>query len=232
MEQKRGIYYAVGVGPGDPELLTQKALRILRACPVIAAPQTRGGDTLALDIVRKAVPLEEKTVLPLRFTMSRDVRERESAYEEAVRQIRPHLAAGRDVAMPNVGDVSLYATGAYLMEKLAAWGEKTAMVPGVPSFCAVAARLGMSLTRLDEPLHILPGAAAEDMLSLPGTKVILKAGGRLPAIREALARRGQTGALVENCGLPGERVCVSGLPEEAGYFSTVIVKEAPKGEKR
>ena len=72
MELKKGILYGVGVGPGDPELLTMKAVRVLRHCPVVAAPQTKSGETLALDIVRQALPLDGKAVLPLYFSMARD----------------------------------------------------------------------------------------------------------------------------------------------------------------
>ena len=64
METRKGIFYGVGVGPGDPELLTVKALRTLERCPVIAAPQTKSGEMLALDIVRRAAALEGKTILP------------------------------------------------------------------------------------------------------------------------------------------------------------------------
>ena len=70
--ESHGTFYGVGVGPGDPELLTLKALRTLEHCPVIAAPRTRSGEMLALDIVRQAISLEGKTILPLDFTMSRD----------------------------------------------------------------------------------------------------------------------------------------------------------------
>lgn len=74
MEKRNGVLYGVSVGPGDPELMTLKAVRCLEKCPVIAAPQTAGGRMLALDIARGAVGLDGKTILPLRFAMSRDRR--------------------------------------------------------------------------------------------------------------------------------------------------------------
>ena len=69
---KKGVFYSVGVGPGDPELITLKAVRTLERCPVVAAPQTKNGEMLALSIAQQAVSLEGKTVVPLHFTMSRD----------------------------------------------------------------------------------------------------------------------------------------------------------------
>ena len=107
---RRGVFYGVGVGPGDPELLTLKALRVLDLCPVIAAPRTKSGEMLALDIVRSAMPLEHKTILPLDFTMSRDRTVRHESHLRSASAIAAHLTAGRDVAMLNLGDVSIYAT--------------------------------------------------------------------------------------------------------------------------
>lgn len=168
---KKGVFYGVGVGPGDPELMTLKA-------------------------------------------------------------VRAHLDGGRDVAMLNLGDVSIYATCSYLMEILKAQGYETVMVPGVPSFCAVAARLGVSLTEMDSPLHIAPGSMALDaVLDQPGTKVLMKSGRQLPAVLEALEARGILGTsmLVQNCGLPEEEIygdLSQRRPEgRHGYFSTIIVKE-------
>lgn len=229
---RQGVFYGVGIGPGDPELLTRKAVRILEACPVIAAPQTKGGGTLALDIVRGAVDLAGKTVLPLYFSMERDRARQRSAHRAAADAVEPYLARGLDVAMLNLGDVSIYATYSYLMELLGERGYATEMIPGVPSFCAVAARLGVSLTEMDTALHIAPGSAAlEETLALSGTKVLMKSGRQLPGVLAALEARGKLkdSMLVANCGLPGEAVYAD-LSREApadgaGYFATVIVKE-------
>lgn len=231
MEVKRGVCYGVGVGPGDPELITLKAVRLLEGCPVIAAPQTKSGETLALDIVRRAVSLEGKTILPLYFTMSQDQAVLRAAHEAAADAIQAHLDRGEDVAMLNLGDVSIYATWGYVMEVLRDRGYDTVMVPGVPSFCAAASRLGTTLVSWGSPLHIIPVGKAplEPQLAQPGGKVLMKAGRSLPELLEGLRQTGQLdrAVLVENCGLPDERVCagLSQCPEDVGYFATVIVKE-------
>ena len=231
MEVKRGVCYGVGVGPGDPELITLKAVHTLERCPVIAAPQTRSGEMLALDIARGAVDLTDKTILPLTFTMSQDPAVLQASHQAAADAIQAHLDRGEDVAMPNLGDVSIYATWGYLMELLNRRGYETVMIPGVPSFCAVAARLGASLTTVSSPLHILPGGGAllEEQLDLPGTKVLMKSGRQLPQAAELLRQKGllEKAAMVRDCGLPTEQVCrdLSRLPQDAGYFATVIVKE-------
>lgn len=231
MDVRQGVFYGVGVGPGDPELLTVKALKTLERCPVIAAPRTRSGETLALDIVRQAVSLEGKTLLPLDFTMSRDPAVLRQSRLQAAEAIAAHLSAGRDVAMLNLGDVSIYATFGYVMDILTDRGYEAVMVPGVPSFCAVAARLGTSLTTVSSPLHILPGSGGSlaELLDLPGTKVLMKSGRQLPQAAEALRQRGllDKAAMVRDCGLPTEQVCrdLTHLPEDTGYFSTIVVKE-------
>ena len=141
MEQRMtGTFYGVSVGPGDPELLTLQAVRLLRQCPVLAAPQTASGQMLALDIARRALgsELDGKTILPLQFAMSRDAAVLRASHETAASAVRPFLDAGQDVAMLNLGDVSIYATFGYLQEILQAQGYATAMAAGVPSFCAAA----------------------------------------------------------------------------------------------
>ena len=175
--EKQGVFYAVSVGPGDPELLTRQACRVLGACDVIAAPRTKAGRMLALGIAAGAVDMQGKTILPLDFTMARNEAVREDSYRAAAAAIKAELSVGRDVAMVNLGDVSVYATAYYILERIRADGFETVMCPGVTSFCAVAARLGRSLTRMDEPLHILPGSTdLNNALALPGTKVVMKSG--------------------------------------------------------
>ena len=103
------------------------------------------------------------------------------------------------------------------------------MVPGVPSFCAVAARLGRSLTEANTPLHILPGGGEGpgETLDLPGSKILMKSGKNYPRLLEELEQRDwlDRAGMVENCGLPGERVFSSlkEKPESSGYFTTIIL---------
>lgn len=231
MEIKPGVFYGVGIGPGDPELLTLKALRVLERCPVIAAPQTKSGEMLALDIARQAAALEDKTILPLFFTMERDKEKQQQAHMRAADAVEEHLAAGRDVAMLNLGDVSIYATYSYLKDLLDQRGYETEMVPGVPSFCAVAAQLGVSLTTMNAPLHIVPagGGPLRETLAMPGTKVLMKSGREFPQVRSTLREKGLLpyASMVQDCGLPTQQVyqTLESAPEEAGYFTTIIVKE-------
>ena len=234
MAELKGTFYGVSVGPGDPELLTLQAVRLIRQCPVLAAPQTSSGQMLALDIARSALgeALNGKTIVPLHFAMSRDPAVLAASHAQAARAVRPFLDAGQDVAMLNLGDVSIYATFGYLQSLLQAEGYATAMAAGVPSFCAAAARLNVPLTGgMDVPLTVAPGGWAGRVLETPGTKVLMKTGRQLPALLDTLRQAGklQTSALVCNCGLPDEQVYPDlsrSQPDvPAGYFATVLVKE-------
>lgn len=232
METIKGTLYGVSVGPGDPELLTFKAMRIMRRCPVIAAPQTKSGEMLALEIARQTVDLSRKVIVPLHFTMNHEEAERRRAHEAAAETLRGYLDAGQDVAMLNLGDVSVYATFGYLQSILEEQGYRTAMVAGVPSFCAVAARLNRPLTGgMDTPLTVAPGSIPlQETLAAPGAKVLMKSGRQLPRVLDELEQAGllEQSALVCNCGLPEEKVwddLSRERPEgSAGYFATILVK--------
>ena len=225
--EKQGVFYAVSVGPGDPELLTRQACRVLEVCDVIAAPRVKSGRMLALDIAGGAVDMRGKTILPLDFTMEHDAAVREESYRTAAGAIEAALAAGRDVAMVNLGDVSVYATAYYILERVRSDGFEMVMCPGVTSFCAVAARLGRSLTRMEEPLHILPGSMDMDSaLTLEGTKVLMKSGRAIRETVDALERHGLAAraGMVADCGLETEQVYTDlrQLPEEISYFATIV----------
>lgn len=228
MQEKRGIFYAVGVGPGEPELITRKACRILEEASVIAAPRTKQGRMLALEIAQEAVRLENKTILPLEFTMSHDAAVREASYRAAAQAVEEKLQAGQDVAMVNLGDVSLYATAYYLLDIIRQDGFAVQMIPGVTSLSAVAARLGASLTKMEAPLHILPGSMPlDEALGLPGTKVIMKSGSAVQEAITAIDRAGllDRAAMVADCGLPGEQVFydLRRVPADVSYFATILV---------
>ena len=229
---KKGTLYGVSVGPGDPELMTLKAVRCIEQCPVLAAPQTAAGRMLALDIAKGAVDVSGKIILPLHFAMSRDSEVLKASHAAAADAVRAHLDAGRDVALLNLGDVSIYATYGYLEEILTAQGYAAVRIAGVPSFCAAAARLGQSLTGgMEQPLTIAPGRHVEQVLAAPGAKVLMKTGRRLPKTLDALRERGllANSAMVCNCGLPDEAIFPAltdyDPAQDAGYFATILVKE-------
>ena len=223
-----GIFYGVGVGPGDPELITLKAKRIIGSCAVIAAPRTPGGNMQALSIVSQVMDLSGKKVLPLLFPMRQDEKERKESYGKAAADIITCLESGDDVAMLNIGDVSLYSTFSYLAREIRASGYETVMCAGVPSFCAAAAELGATLADGSEPLVVIPAQSpeTESLLGIGGTKVIMKSGGKFSEIRDMIGRSGSLSvSAAENCGMPDQKL-YRGLDEmtDCGYLTVIIVR--------
>lgn len=225
---KRGVLYGVGVGPGDPELLTLKAQRILREADVIAVPDKGAGEKTALNIIG---PLSEgKDLLYCEAPMTRDPALLEAAYGENARRIAAVLDEGRSVAFITLGDPSIYSTYLYTHRRVLAMGYEAEIIPGVPSFCAVAAALGDGLCEGSDRLLIVPASHRDvgDCLTVDANYVFMKAGREIGKLRDTLAEHGllYRSAMVENCGMAAERVYprFADAPGESGYFSVVVVK--------
>lgn len=226
--EKVGKLWGVGIGPGDPELLTLKAVRILRQADVIMLPDSNGPEKTALNIVKAY--LEGKPLLFAKMPMVRDKAAMDEAHDQAAGQICALLDQGRQVAFVTLGDPSVYSTYMYLHEKIMQRGYAVEVVPGVPSFCAAAARLNRSLCQGREPLLVIPASHGQDaLLDVPANKVFMKAGRSILDLQQRLGDRGllEHASMVENCGMDNERIYphFGDLREPAGYFSLVIVKE-------
>ena len=230
----KGTLYCVGVGPGDPELLTLKALKIIRTCPVLAVPQSRTGVVTAQGILMKAldgcgISLGDKAVVPMDFPMTRDDQVLQGAHEKAARRLMDELDEDRDVCLITLGCPTVYATSIYVHRLIRDAGYPTEIVPGVPSFCAVAAKLQQPLCEKDEALIVIPGnhPHRRDLLALEGSKVIMKPSGRLKPIQDDLQdlQLLDKTSMIERCGLPGERIYEKAADaKETGYFAVLLVK--------
>ncbi|KMO87846.1 precorrin-2 C20-methyltransferase [Megasphaera cerevisiae DSM 20462] len=233
----KGTLYCIGVGPGDPELLTLKAWKRLRSCSVLAVPQGHTGVLTAKQILLHAIEqngdidVSQKKVLVLDFPMTRDAAVLSRAHAAGAAAIEQELQQGRDVALITLGCPTVYATSIYVHRIVRNDGYETEIIPGIPSFCAAAARLQQPLCEKNELLVIIPGGCRDrkKLLELPGNKVIMKPPGDLTALKEELkaAHILDQAAMIERCGLPGEAVYNSlAAAEDTGYFSVVLVKES------
>lgn len=224
---KQGILYGIGVGPGDPQLMTLKAVRTALDCDVIAVPHKEPEKCTALNIALGAAPeLAEKELLAVDMPMTKDKDALERAYAAGAEAICSVLAQGKTVCFLTLGDPTVYSTYLYLHHRVAARGYETHIIPGITSFCAAAAELGISLCENKEQLHIIPGTyTPSEALELSGTKVMMK--NNLPKTLAALRERGANAAMVENCGMTNQHVyrTLEEIPEDAGYFSLLIVKD-------
>ena len=227
-----GKLYGVGVGPGDPELITLKALRLTKEADILAFPGEKPIESVAYRIMKGAYPeIDSKQMISLPMPMIKDREELKRVHDEGAKIIAEWLEKGKNVVFLTLGDPAVYSTYMYLHRRLTAMGYEAEIVSGVTSFCAAAARLSVSLGDGSTPIHILPGSfPLEEGLSLPGTRVLMKSGKQMGAVKKALVSGEYEVLMAENCGMEGERLIgrAQDIPEDAGYYSLVIVKE--KGE--
>ena len=221
-----GILYIVGVGPGDPELITLKAFRTIQSADVIASPSKgKSPDPgIAYQIARQIVPnLEGKETLFLHFPMSGD--DISSEYRTAAAAIREKLDAGKTVAYLTLGDPGFYSTIYQFVDSIICNGYSVEIISGVPSFCAASSRIRIPLAKRKESVLITTG----DLTEFTGTQVIMKAGTHLRELKEKLRSQRRSAVLIENCGMSTERIFdnIDLFPDETGYFSMIIVQQIP-----
>lgn len=223
------VFYGVGVGPGDPELLTLKAVRIIRECSLIAIPAEEKETCMSYQIAKEALPeIEEKEILFLSMPMTMDKDLQKRSHDACAEKIEEYIKKGNSIAFLTLGDPTIYSTFSYLEERLRAKGIKTCTVNGITSFCNAAALLCTSLCTGHEKVHILPGLHdVEEALALSGTRVIMKAGRKYGELVKRIKELGLKAQMAVNCGMKEEKIYRSPeeFPEEAGYFSLIIIKE-------
>lgn len=223
-----GKLYGVSVGSGEPELITLKAARIIDRCRVIAVPRTNGEKTVALSVAEKAVDLSDKKIIYIDFPMVRDKKILSENYERISETICRELEKN-DVALLNIGDVSIYSTFSYIAERVEANGFEVEICAGVTSFCAVSALVGKPLVKENESLHIMP-YNAENVRNCnfsDGTYIIMKCGKNSSELIKILREKGlaERTYAVENCGLTDEHI-YNNIDEtgQCGYFTVFVVK--------
>jgi precorrin-2/cobalt-factor-2 C20-methyltransferase len=226
---RRGRLYGLGVGPGDPELLTLKALRLLREVPVIAYPAPEQGESFARSIVGGWIGSHQREIA-FRFAM-RPGPPPASTYDDAATVLAAELDSGRDVALLCQGDPLFYGSFASILTRLAE-RYRIEIVPGVSSLTACAAAAGIALVAYKEALAVVPATLDEDRiearLAAADAAVIVKLGRHVAKVRRVLDRLGLLDAAVyvEHATLPSMRIgplaCLEA--DQAPYFSTALVR--------
>ncbi len=223
-----GTLYGLGVGPGDPELITLKALRLLRACPVIAYPAPEHGESLARGIAAPHIA-RTKTEIAIRMPLDAGRFPIDAVYDEAARAVAGHLDAGRDVAALCEGDPFFYGSFMYLFGRLAET-HRIEVVPGVSSLVACPAALGAPLAARDDALMVVPATLPEDALAarLEGVDAaaIIKVGRHVDKLRRVLERLGlaDRARYVEHATMANQRIVpLAEVDGRAPYFSMVVV---------
>jgi precorrin-2/cobalt-factor-2 C20-methyltransferase len=243
-----GKLYVTGVGPGDPELLTLKALRILREVPCICVPKGREeGSSLALSIVRKAVNIEGKEIIEAHFPMrktrgcqlsavsSQQDFELDAKWDETARDVLSRLDKGIDVAFITLGDPTIYSTFFYLYDRLVESNPNLEMeiIPGVSSITAASAQAKISLGLANEKIAILPANYIENLkesLEIFDTIVLMKVHKVYGKVLNILDEIGLTrnAVYVSRSGMDDEKIFkdIRKIKEgDLNYFSVMIIKK-------
>ncbi len=236
---RQGRLFGVGLGPGDPELITRKALRVIREAHVIAYPTAKHGQSNARRILTDEL-VHGQIEIAMVYPVTTEITDHPGGYEGAIaefydhmaEQIADHLNRGRDVAILCEGDPFFYGSYMYLHDRLA-HRFATEVVPGVCSVMAAAARLGAPLVRRDTELVILPGTLSEEeltsRLSSHGAFAIIKLGRNFTKVKNALIRAGVAGKslYIERATMASERILPLDEvdPASVPYFSLILVPE-------
>lgn len=240
-----GILYGIGTGPGDPELMTLKAVNKLKTVDMIALPisdktltqpkvkrlrleEEYIQNSTAFQIAYQNVPeMLEKEVLLLPMPMMKDKERLKKIHDEAAAVVAEKLMEGKNIGFLTLGDPTIYSTYLYIHNRIVEKGLTAEIINGIPSFCAAAAKLNTGLVENKDMLHVFPASyGVEDLEKYPGTKILMKSGKKLSEVKEVLIRTRQKGMMVENCGMSGEKVYteLSQIPEEGSYYSLIVVK--------
>ncbi len=235
MSSAPGTLYGLGIGPGDPELITLKALKYLRAAPVLAYPAPLKGESLARRIVQPHLPGEQSEIV-IRTSYGENRQPAEAAYDKAAEEMAEHLGAGRDVALLCLGDPFLYGSFQYLFARL---GDRflVEVVPGVSAPAAGSAAVQLALAAGNDCLALIPATLDEDVIAarLEGfdAAVIVKVGRHFAKLHGLLKRLGlaEKARYVERVSMAEERIL--SLDEvdadTVSYFSMILLhnREGP-----
>lgn len=227
-----GTLYGIGVGPGDPELLTLKAYRLLRAVPVLAYPAPERGPSLARAIAAPHLNGARRTEIAIRMPMVSARFPAREVYDRAAEELGGHLEAGRDVAVLCEGDPFFYGSFMFLFGRMAE-RFRVDVVPGVSSLTACAAVLGAPLAARNDVLAVVPAPLPEgelrNRLSRIDAAAIIKIGRHFGKVRTLLTELGfaDRARYIEHATMETQKVLPleDVDPDKVPYFSTVLVHE-------
>lgn len=231
------MIYAIGVGPGDPELLTRKAEKVLRRADVILAPVSNPAEaSVALETIREFIDEERQQIIVHQFPMTSDRSRLIPAWQEAAGLIAGHAQAGREVAFITIGDPLFYSTFIYLLRILhEQWPDlPVEIIPGISSINAAAAQVPLPLVESEEKMAVVPATAGIEQIAAAlarfETVVLLKVKPLYADIMELLRQTGRQGStvFVERVASPRQIILTDFVEISAyspDYLSLLIVKQ-------
>ena len=220
--------YGVGVGPGDPELMTLKAVNTIKKCSVIAFPHRK----TAYEIALAACPeIKHKKLVSLELPMTKSKEEIYAAHKKAAFILEEYIKNNEDTAFLTLGDPCIYSTFMYIERIVSMHGYETRIISGVPSFCAASAAFKISLADGKKQIHISAGDDdIDEVLNYNGCRIFMKAGKSLKNINDGILKAKSKAYVAVNCTMDNERLYtdiadIIKTDGDIGYFSLVIVKD-------
>jgi precorrin-2/cobalt-factor-2 C20-methyltransferase len=235
MKKKRDLYF-IGIGPGDPELLTLKAVRLIKECDVLFFPAGKKtkGDSIALKIVGDIIDIDKKQISFLHFPMVKGAEKIVSAAEPSAEVIDKELSEDKTGVFITVGCSTIYSTAGNLFVTLKNKDINIHFIPGISSINATASAAGFPLVYSEEKLAVLPATYSRDRIESCiddfETVVLMKVHSSIEIIRELLDKKDflNTSFLVERATTGEEKVlCMSDIPEgyKPHYMSSLLIKK-------
>ena len=233
VKMKNELFIGVGVGPGDPELVTVKAMRAIQNADVIIAPRTEKKEGSVAFEIAKVYIRPETEVLQLIFPMNFDADSQDFYWEAARDEIVRQIEAGKKVVFLTLGDPMLYSTYIYVFRLLQKVGIEGTTIPGINSFSAIASHLNQPLAEGNDILTIIPGTISEEKMraavKATDSAVVMKVFRKYPQIKGILTEENllAQGTMISRCGLDGETRFThldQKDPEELNYLSTLLTR--------
>lgn len=233
-----GIFYGVGVGPGDPEQVTLKAVNIIKKADVIFAPKTeKNNESIALNIVREYLSDSSEIIIQT-FPMTNEKMKKEKAWKKNKNEILNYLKKGKKAVFLTLGDPMLYSTYIYILKLLKKDKYPVITIPGIPSFCDIASKCSIALAEGEEILRIIPATACESRLeeaiNSKDNIVLIKVYRNKEFIISKLVKAKNIDELVmiNNSGLPDQEIFTDineiKNKNKINYLSTLIIKKKNK----
>ena len=230
-----GIFYGIGVGPGDPELLTMKAIHAIEKVDVLIAPKTEKKEgSVALEIAKPYLKEDVEIVYQV-FPMVKGFADSTEAWEANKTEILGLLRAGKNVAFLTLGDPMFYSTYIYVYRLLENEDVTIETIPGVPAFAAIGSKLGVPIVEGNEILSIIPATAdlerIQEAVKTSDNVVLMKVYRNFSEIADLLEENGMAdqAVMVSRCGLPDERRIDNigkHKNESVNYLSTILTRKS------
>ncbi len=230
-----GIFYGIGVGPGDPELLTVKAIKAIEKVDVLIAPKTEKKDgSVALTVAKPYLKKDVEIVYQV-FPMVKGFAENSTdAWESNKQEILKLLRAGKNVAFLTIGDPMFYSTYIYVFRLLENEGVEIQTIPGIPAFAAIGSQLGYPIVEGDDVLSIIPATASpekvEKAMQAADNVVLMKVYKNFEEVADMLDKNemAEQAVLVSRAGLDDEKIIYNVLAhkkDKLNYLSTILTRK-------